>query len=311
MTIEYPVAGRWTSGESSREVRSPFDDAVIAQIPSFSAADVDAAVEVAQTAMRRHPLATHERAAILDRAAVLLAERLEDIAADLAREAAKPIKQARRGPACGVHLAILCCRGPHFRRRSDPHGRGCRGADHLGFVLRVPIGVVGAITPFNFPLNLVAHKIGPCDRGRLCRGQQACESDSAVGTGPWPRCCSRPVYRWSTSVVPGPGSVIGDALVRNDDVEVISFTGSPEVGWSIRASAPRKRVGLELGNNSPLIIRADGDWRVRPPRSGWQVSLTPVSPASLPSGSWWRIDQDDFVAALVEQVGSLVGRSAG
>ncbi|MGB3013481.1 MAG: aldehyde dehydrogenase family protein, partial [Candidatus Nanopelagicales bacterium] len=82
MTIEYPVAGRWTSGESSREVRSPFDDAVIAQIPSFSAADVDAAVEVAQTAMRQAPLATHERAAILDRAAVLLAERLEDIAAD-------------------------------------------------------------------------------------------------------------------------------------------------------------------------------------------------------------------------------------
>ena len=89
------MAGRWTSGESSREVRSPFDDAVIAHIPSFSAADVDAAVEVAQTAMRQAPLATHERAAILDRAAVLLAERLEDIAADLAREAAKPIKQAR------------------------------------------------------------------------------------------------------------------------------------------------------------------------------------------------------------------------
>jgi acyl-CoA reductase-like NAD-dependent aldehyde dehydrogenase len=308
MTIQYPVAGRWTTGETSREVRSPFDDAVIAQIPSFSAADVDAAVEVAQTAMRQAPLATHERAAILDRAAVLLSERIDDIATDLAREAAKPIKQARVEVQRAVSTLHFCAAEARtFAGELIPMDAAAAGVDHLGFVLRVPIGVVGAITPFNFPLNLVAHKIGPA----IAAGC-AVVNKPASQTPLSALALARVLYEAGLpmeylSVVPGPGSVIGDALVRNDDVEVISFTGSPEVGWSIRASAPRKRVGLELGNNSPLIIRADGDWR----GAATAVRLAGFAHAGQSCISTQRIlvedsIKDDFVAALVEQVGSLV-----
>jgi len=108
-------------------------------------------------------------------------------------------------------------------------------------------------------------------------------------------------------VVPGSGSAVGNALVENEDVAVISFTGSPEVGWDIRAQAPRKRVGLELGNNSPLIICADGDWKA----AAAAVKLAGFSHAGQSCISTQRIlvhesIKDAFVSALTEQVATLV-----
>ncbi|MEZ5184718.1 MAG: aldehyde dehydrogenase family protein [Candidatus Nanopelagicales bacterium] len=307
MTLEYPVAGAWTTGESSREVRSPFDDALIAEVPAFTAADVDSAVACAKAAMRDTPLATHERAAILDRAAVLLAERLEPIATDLAREAAKPIKQARAEVQRAVSTLQFCAAEARtFAGELVPMDAAAAGVDHLGFVLRVPIGVVGAITPFNFPLNLVAHKIGPAiAAGCAVVNKPASQTPlSALNLAKVLYDAGLPVQY--LSVVPGPGSVIGDALVRNDDVEVISFTGSPEVGWGIRAEAPRKRVGLELGNNSPLIVRADGDWRA----AAAAVRLAGFAHAGQSCISTQRIlveqsVKDAFVAELVALVETL------
>ena len=308
MTLEYPVAGTWTAGQSSREIRSPFDDSVIAQVPAFTADDVDAAVGVSHTAMTEEPLATHERAAILDRAAALLTERLEQIATDLAKEAAKPIKQARVEVQRAVSTLQFCAAEARtFAGELLPMDAAAAGVDHLGFVLRVPVGVVGAITPFNFPLNLVAHKVGPAiAAGCAVVNKPASQTPlSALALAKALFDAGLPMEY--LSVVPGPGAVIGDALVRNDDVAVISFTGSPEVGWAIRAEAPRKRVGLELGNNSPLIIRADGDWRA----AAGAVRLAGFSHAGQSCISTQRIlvedsIKEDFVAALVDQVETLV-----
>ncbi len=231
MTLEFPVAGEWTRGDTTREIRSPFDDSVIAEVPAFSAADVDRAVAVANRALEDGPLPTHERAAILDRAAVLVAERAESIAVDLAREAAKPIKQARVEVQRAVStLQFSAAQARTFTGEMIPMDAAAAGAGHLGFVLRVPIGVVGAISPFNFPLNLVAHKVGPAiAAGCPVVNKPASQTPlSALNLARALFDAGLPMEM--LSVVPGPGSVIGDALVNNPDVALISFTGSPEVG---------------------------------------------------------------------------------
>jgi acyl-CoA reductase-like NAD-dependent aldehyde dehydrogenase len=136
------------------------------------------------------------------------------------------------------------------------------GEGKIGFVLRVPIGVVGAISPFNFPLNLVAHKLGPAIAAGcpvvLKPAMQTPFSSILLARMLIEECGLPPAY---LQIVTGGGTSVGGALVDNPDVALITFTGSPEVGWSIRAKAPRKRVGLELGNNAPVIIDADGDWQ--------------------------------------------------
>src|SRR4029450_6379069 len=136
------------------------------------------------------------------------------------------------------------------------------GVGKLGFTLRLPIGVVGAISPFNFPLNLVAHKLAPaiaagCPVVLKPASQTPLTSlllaeilldESGLPPG------------W-LNVVTGGGGTVGNALVDHPDVALITFTGSPDVGWGIRARAPRKRVGLELGDNAPVIVEPDADWR--------------------------------------------------
>lgn len=308
MALEFPVAGEWRISDTTREIRSPYDDTLIAEVPAFGAADVEAAVAVAKQALAEGPLPTHERAAILDRAAVLLAERIEPIAQDLAREAAKPIKHARVEVQRAVStLQFSAAEARTFAGDLVPMDAAAAGVDHLGFVLRVPIGVVAAITPFNFPLNLVAHKIGPAiAAGCPVVNKPASQTPlSALHLAQVLFDAGLPMEQ--LSVVPGPGSVIGDALVRNDDVAHISFTGSPEVGWAIRADAARKRVGLELGNNSPLIICVDGDWRA----AAAAVRVAGFSHAGQSCISTQRILVEDsikeeFVHELVAGVATLV-----
>ncbi len=308
MVLEFPVAGEWKTSDKVREIRSPYDDSLIAEVPAFSAADVERAVEVAKHALDHDPLPTFERAAILDRAALLLSERVEPIAQDLAREAAKPIKQARVEVQRAVStLQFSAAEARTFVGDMVPMDAAAAGVGHLGFILRVPIGVVAAISPFNFPMNLVAHKIGPAiAAGCPVVNKPASQTPlSALNLAKILFEAGLPMEQ--LSVVPGPGSTIGDALVNNPDIAHISFTGSPEVGWAIRAAAARKRVGLELGNNSPLIICADGDWK----SAAAAVKIAGFSHAGQSCISTQRvlIDEsikDEFVAELVTNIESLV-----
>jgi acyl-CoA reductase-like NAD-dependent aldehyde dehydrogenase len=182
------------------------------------------------------------------------------------------------------------------------------GVGKLGFVLRVPVGIVGAISPFNFPLNLVAHKIAP-----------AIAAGCAVVLKPASQTpfsalklaellldeCGLP-ESW-LQVVTGGGGEVGNAIVDHPDVALITFTGSPPVGWSIRERAPRKRVGLELGNNAPVVIEPSGDWS----GAAAKIKMAGFSHAGQSCISTQRVFahrsiHDDFVATLVEQVRGLV-----
>ncbi|MEO5899699.1 MAG: aldehyde dehydrogenase family protein [Ilumatobacteraceae bacterium] len=244
-------------------VRSPYDDSVIGEVPVSTEADVDRAVVAAAAALRDHPLPLWKRAEILDAAARRLTERLEEFATIIAKEAAKPIKTARGEAQRAVGtFQFAAAEARKLSGEMIPLDALEAGEGKLGFTLRVPIGVIGAIAPFNFPLNLVVHKVAPAIAAGcpvvLKPASQTPFSSIALAQMLVEECGLPADY---LHVVIGGGGTVGNAIVDHPGIALITFTGSPPVGWGIRARAPKKKVGLELGNNAPVIIEPSGDWK--------------------------------------------------
>ena len=304
-----PIAGQRHRAAESTEVRSPFDGSLLVSVPKCTPADVDRAVAAADRVMRDAPLQPFERAAILDKAARLLQERADDFARTIAVEAAKPIKTARTEAARAVStFQFSAAVARTLTGEMVPLDASDAGAGKLGFVLRVPVGVVGAISPFNFPLNLVAHKVAPAIAAGcavvLKPASQTPLSAIALAELLLDECGLPEGW---LNVVTGGGGDIGNAIVDHPDVALITFTGSPPVGWGIRERAPRKRVGLELGNNAPVIIEPSADWS----GAAGKIKVAGFSHAGQSCISTQRIFvhrsiHDDFLAALVEHVRDLV-----
>ncbi|MEA2685546.1 MAG: hypothetical protein QOE93_741, partial [Actinomycetota bacterium] len=180
----------------------------------------------------------------------------------IALESAKPLKTARVEATRAVStFTFAAVEARRLTGDMVPIDAAHVGEGRLAFTLRVPIGVVGAISPFNFPLNLVAHKLAPAIAAGcpvvLKPASQTPLTAVALaellvdGAG---------LPADHLHVVTGGGGDVGEALVRHPDVDYLTFTGSGEVGWAIKERAGRKKVALELGNNSPVVIEADGDW---------------------------------------------------
>jgi len=255
------AAGEWVETGEWGEVKSPYDGTVVGRVAEGDAALVDRAAKAAQEAFETADFPQHERAAVLDRAAHLVGERTEDLALTIAAEAGKPLKTARvEAERCVDTLTFSATEARKLTGGTVPMEASPAGAGKLGVMLRVPYGVVGAISPFNFPLNLVAHKLGPAIAAGNAivlkpAGQtpvSALKLAAILGEAGLPD-------GW-LSVIPGPGSEVGDAIVGHELTRALSFTGSAEVGWGIRSRVPHKKVNLELGSNAPLIVNADGDW---------------------------------------------------
>jgi acyl-CoA reductase-like NAD-dependent aldehyde dehydrogenase len=208
----------------------------------------------------RRPVAAFERAEVLTRIGAALEARREEAARLICAEAGKPIKAARveagravaTFSAAAVEARVLA--GEVVPMEGFPAGAG-----KLGFTLRVPVGVVGAISPFNFPLNLVAHKLAPAFAAGCAVVLKPADKTplSALFLSGLAAEAGLPAG-W-LSVVVGPPAEIGDVLVEDARVAALTFTGSAPVGWGLRARAPRKRVLLELGNSTPVIVAADAD----------------------------------------------------
>ena len=184
------------------------------------------------------------------------------------------------------------------------------GEGKLGFTLRVPDRRRRRDQPVQLPAQPRRAQAGARDRGRVPGGAQAGVADAALGASRWPSCCSTSAGfpPGHLNVVTGSGGTVGNAIVDDPDIAIITFTGSPEVGWGIRARAPRKKVGLELGNNAPVIIEPDGDVDHRGRRrSRSPASATPGSRASRRSASTCtRRSPTPFLDELVPRVEALV-----
>lgn len=303
-----PIGSDWLATDEEVAVRSPYDGEVLGHVPSCGPKEVEAAVTAARERLA-DPEPAHARAALLDRAAEALSERQEEFARIIAGEAAKPLRTARIEAARAADtFRFSAAEARTLTGDMVPLDASEAGEGKLGFTLRVPIGVVGAISPFNFPLNLVAHKVAPAIAAGcpmvLKPASQTPLSALALARLLIAGCGLAP---GSLNVVTGKGGAVGDPLVDHPDVAMITFTGSPDVGWGIRQRAARKKVSLELGNNSPVIIEADGDWET----AAQKIRVAGFSHAGQSCISTQRVYvhesvADYFVADLVAEVETLV-----
>ncbi len=296
------------ASDESIEVHSPFDGSLVGTVAKGSEEHLDRAVAVAVARHRAGPLPAHERAGVLDRAARALADRVEEFATVISAEAAKPIKTARVEAARVVDtFSFSAAVARTLGGELIPLDASSAGEGKVGWVKRVPIGVVAGISPFNFPLNLVGHKVAPAIAAGcpvVLKPASATPLSALKLAELLIDECGLPPG-W-LNVVPCAGST-ANHLVEHPDVAMITFTGSPPVGWGIRARAATKKVGLELGNNAPVIIEPDGDWAT----AAAKIKVAGFSHAGQSCISTQRVYvheevAEDFTAALVKEVERLV-----
>ena len=253
------IGGEWIETGDWIDVASPYSGETVGRVAKAGADETRRAIDAAEAAMRE-PLPAHKRAEILVRVAGFLGRRHDEVARTISDEAGKPMKaarvEARRAMSTYTFAAVEARK---LAGEMVPMDASQAGEGKLAFTLRRPIGVVGAISPFNFPLNLVAHKLAPALAAGcavvLKPASQTplsalllAELETEAGLPPG----------W-LNVLVGPASEIGDVLIEDERVKALTFTGSGAVGWKLAERAPKKRVKLELGNATPVIIADDAD----------------------------------------------------
>ncbi len=255
------VGGKWIDKDDKIDVINPFDGSVVDTVPRGDASDVDAAIASAERgAAAMAALTGYERYTILHRASELMEERLDDLGRTITLEEGKVITEGL-GEAARAQETITLSAEEAKRLGGEvvPLDGASNGGGKFGFTLRVPCGVVAAVTPFNFPLNLVCHKVGPgLAAGNAVIVKPATDTPLSAlklveilleaGLPPEGIQC-----------VTGSGAVIGDALCGDSRVRKISFTGSRDVGEHICQVAGLKKVTMELGSNAPLVVMEDAD----------------------------------------------------
>ena len=298
--------GEWIDTGEWQDVNSPYSGEPVARVARSGAEHARRALDAAERAMAS-PLPAHESAAILDRVAALLKERHEEVARTISAEAGKPMKAARIEAERAVSTYTMAA--VEARRLTGevvPMDASAAGVGKIAYTMRVPVGIVGAITPFNFPLNLVAHKIAPalaagCAVVLKPAGQTPLsalllgELETEAGLPPG----------W-LNVLVGPSAEIGDVLVEDERVKLITFTGSSGVGWRIRERAVKKRVNLELGNATPVVVESDADIEEAATKLAANAfSFAGQSCISVQRIYVQRAAYDDFVSRFVPKVEAL------
>jgi acyl-CoA reductase-like NAD-dependent aldehyde dehydrogenase len=250
------INGQDNETQSYYELKSPYSGEKLAEVASAVVEQVQEAILAAETAfLQWKETPAYRRAEILEKAVALLKEQKEECARIIAQEAAKPVKTARAEVERTImtyHFASQEARRIHGE--TIPLDAAPGGENRVTYTVREPLGVIAAITPFNFPMNLVAHKVGPA----LAAGN--CIVLKPASQTPLSAYKIAEIFHEAglpsgvLNVVTGSGRAVGDVLMKDSRVKMITFTGSPEVGKYIKENAGLKRVTLELGSNSALII---------------------------------------------------------
>jgi acyl-CoA reductase-like NAD-dependent aldehyde dehydrogenase len=253
------VDGDWIETGDWLDIRAPYSGDLVGRVAKAGAAEARSAIDAAERAMLE-PLPAHKRAEILVRVAGALGRRHEEAARLISDEAGKPLKAARVEASRAMSTyTFAAVEARKLAGQMVPMDAAQAGEGKLAFTLRRPVGVVGAISPFNFPLNLVAHKIAPAlAAGCAVVLKPASQTPlSALLLAELEQEAGLPAG-W-LNVLVGPAAEIGDVLVEDERIKLITFTGSSGVGWRLKERAPKKRVNLELGNATPVIVAADAD----------------------------------------------------
>lgn len=255
------VGGSWKDLDRQIEVKNPFDESVVDCVPSAGVADVDAAVAGAVEGARIiRKMDAYDRAKFLSKAADLMIERQEDLAQVISSEEGKILAEGRIEAIRAAEIIQLSAEeAKRLTGEVLPLDAAPGGAGRLGFTLRVPCGVVAAISPFNFPLHLVCHKVGPAlAAGNAVVIKPASDTPlSALKLVEILLEAGAPAE--AISCVTGIGGEVGDVLCSDRRVRKITFTGSYEVGEHICKTAGMKKVTMELGSNAPLVVMDDAN----------------------------------------------------
>ncbi|MBM7607653.1 acyl-CoA reductase-like NAD-dependent aldehyde dehydrogenase [Lysinibacillus composti] len=252
------INGEWIHSNETFEVLNKCTQEVIATVAHADESTVKEAVKAAREAFETNPLTVLKRYEILMNAASIIEKRKEEISLAICREVGKPIKEARQEVERGIQTFIASAEegkrivGEGMPIESQPGNDG-----KMSFSIRVPKGVVCAITPFNFPFNLTAHKIAPAIAAGntvVLKPAQATPISAAL-IGEVLMEAGLPAGY--LNIVNGKGSKLGDLLVKNPSIDFYTFTGSPEVGRFLKNNTGIRHVVLELGSNSPNIIHSD------------------------------------------------------
>ncbi|KIL51799.1 aldehyde dehydrogenase family protein [Jeotgalibacillus soli] len=250
------IGGQWRETEDYTELFSPYSNEKIGEVPKASVQDVEAAIEAASGASEAmEALTAYERAAILDQLVSLFIEHKEQAARIIALESAKPMKYALGEIERTIETYKFAAEeAKRLSGEMIPMDAAKGGSNRLAYTLREPLGVVAAITPFNFPQNLVAHKVGPAiAAGNTVVLKPASQTPlSAFLLAELLDQTDLP--KGAFNLVTGSGRSVGDVLVESDKVKMVTFTGSPTVGKGIRDKAGLKKVALELGSNAGMIV---------------------------------------------------------
>lgn len=259
--MEMFVGGEWIGAKRRQPVVNPFDGSTVDDVPVATAADVTRGIatltEGARLMRRMSPV---DRARILETAAAALRARVEEFARTITLEEGKPITESRTEARRAAD--VLQISSEEARRLTGemlPMEGSTAGLGKVGFTIRVPCGIVAGITPFNFPLNLVMHKVAPAIAGGNAVIVKPAGNTPLSALKLTELLLESGMPAEAIACVTGPGAELGKAICEDDRVRKISFTGSFDVGQSICRQAGVKRVTMELGGNSPVIVMDDAD----------------------------------------------------
>ncbi|CKI16169.1 aldehyde dehydrogenase family protein [Bacillus cereus] len=253
------INGSWKSVNTYKPLYAPYSEETLAEIAQGTEEDVKEAVTAAKNAMTKmNKLSAYDRATILEKVAQKMDERREEFAEIIAKEAAKPIRAARGEVDRTVQTYKFAAEEAKRIYGETLPLDAAPGADgRIAYTIRKPIGVIGAITPFNFPLNLVAHKVGPAIAAGNTVVLKPADQTPLSSYALVELFEEAGLPNGALNIISGPGPTVGEAIVKNDYVASITFTGSPKVGIGIKQKAGLKRVTLELGSNAAVIIDED------------------------------------------------------
>ncbi|MBO1000457.1 aldehyde dehydrogenase family protein [Bacillus sp. SD075] len=255
------LAGDWVSGDKTIEVRDSQDNSLIDTVPAASAEDMLKCIEEAKVGAKlAATMPVHQRMKIVNGAADYIEKNAQKYALTIAREGSKTIREAKKEVDRAIQtLRISAEEARRIHGETIPFDQMPGSEKRVGYYFQVPIGIIGAITPFNDPLNLVAHKVGPA----IASGNAIIVKPATVT--PLSALLLAEAFDEAglppkiLSVITGHGSEIGDVLVTHPAIRMISFTGGLEAGEEIVRRAGLKKISMELGSNSPVIVLEDAD----------------------------------------------------
>ncbi|HQX16207.1 MAG TPA: aldehyde dehydrogenase family protein [Anaerolineales bacterium] len=261
MEYKLLIDGQWTGSGTPLEVKNKYSGETVGVVTTATKEDLNKAIDAAERAedvMADMP--AHKRAEILLKTASLLRERADDLAKTIAAEAGKALKFARAEvDRAASTFTIAAEEAKRLHGETIPLDAVPSGEGYFGFWTRRPVGVIAAISPFNFPLNLVAHKVAPA----LAAGNTVVLKPATTTPLAAVKLCQilheAGVPAGVINLVVGGGGTVGEWLITDERVDKITFTGSPEIGRHILAVAGIKKVTLELGNTSPVVVAPDAD----------------------------------------------------